>query len=632
MKKTIKSILIKLGIFNFIKKVIGCIKKCTIFKMIEKIKYYKDRGCRNIKVYFFTNNNEEKLINKYVSFFNEIKPKNYKNGIFDYYLDTSSCILTKNRIIENMPLDYSNVVNNNLYNQKTINKKLINSIQNYANNCNIKKISLANNLEEALQIILFWNSLLWQTGHKLNGLGRLDKVLDRFPVPKNAKELIADFLLTLHTNYDYKSNSMLGDTGQIIILGGLDEKNEYFHNEYTVLFIECLKELKLPDPKILLRCSKKMPIDLLEKAVECVSFGLGSPLFSNDDIVIEKLIDFGYERIDACNYGVSACWEPLSIGNSLEQNNLADIEYGKNMYECILDKKFCDATDLNDIIKIYKEKLKNNCIRIIRNLNMLEWQFDPILSMLMGLNEDISKGSTKYNNYGILSVGVSSAINSLLNIQKFVFEKKEYSLYDVREMIMSNNVEKFSVNEKGFGTDYNEPIELTNMLIRETEINFMNYRNKFGGKIKFGLSSPSYISSAINVGATLDGRKAGEPFQTHISRDKGEPITEIINFESKLKFSGISCNANVLDIVIQKSLIKDNINKFTNLIYGAIKQGFFQMQINVLSYQQLVDAKAHPEQYPDLIVRVWGFSSYFNDLSEEYKNHLIKRTKEMEQL
>lgn len=126
-----------------------------------------------------------------------------------------------------------------------------------------------------------------------------------------------------------------------------------------------------------------------------------------------------------------------------------------------------------------------------------------------------------------------------------------------------------------------------------------------------------------NCGATLDGRKAGEAFQTHISRDKGEPLIEIMNFESKLKFTGTSANANVLDVMVPSSLLKDNVDKFATYMMSGIKSGIFQLQMNVLSYAQLVDAKAHPEKYPNLIVRVWGGSAYFNDLPEEYKDHLI---------
>ena len=105
-----------------------------------------------------------------------------------------------------------------------------------------------------------------------------------------------------------------------------------------------------------------------------------------------------------------------------------------------------------------------------------------------------------------------------------------------------------------------------------------------------------------------------------------------MNFESKLKFTGTSANANVLDVMVPSSLLKDNVDKFATYMMAGIKSGIFQLQMNVLSYAQLVDAKAHPEKYPNLIVRVWGFSAYFNDLPEEYKDHLINRAKQMEHI
>lgn len=378
-----------------------------------------------------------------------------------------------------------------------------------------------------------------------------------------------------------------------------------------------------------------MPTDLLELAMECNATGIGSPLFSNDDIVIPYLIDFGYDKKDAYNYGVSACWEPLSIGNSLEQNNLANIEYGKYVHEMIMDEHFVQCADIKEVVALYVEKLKVNCQNIISGLDSIRWQKDPLLSYMMGLSKDISEGGAKYNDYGILSIGMSAAVNSLLNINKFVFEEKRYSLEKIQNIIKENykeGIEPFAKNENGYGTDSSEAIELTNYLIKQTENNFKSYRNMLGGKVKFGLSSPGYLDFGKNCGATLDGRKADEPFQTHISRDKGEPLTEIMNFESKLQFSGVSSNANVLDVMVPASLIKDNISKFAIYMKGGIKEGIFQLQMNVLSYAQLVDAKAHPEKYPNLIVRVWGFSAYFNDLPEEYKDNLIRRAKEMEKV
>lgn len=556
-------------------------------------------------------------------------------GDFFYSLDHSLVVHAKNSIISNMPVDYGYVINMDL--DESV---IANAIKDYVKRINDPRVTLEkpHDLKTALQSILLWNSILWQTGHLLVGLGRLDKVLDKYMVPSNAEELICDFIRTLHCEYNFKSNVFKGDTGQIILLGGLDENGEYFCNTYTKLFIDCIQKLHLPEPKLLLRCSNIMPKSLLEKSMECNATGIGSPLFSNDDIVIPKLIDFGYEAKDAYNYGVSACWEPLSIGNSLEQNNVGTVEFGGSIYKTIVDKRFQVCSCIEDVVSIFYENVECNCELIKNRLNLLSWEEDPLLSLMMGLKTDISKGGAKYSNYGIMSVGMSAAVNSLLNIKKFVFEENKYTLKDVQKIVLDNYQDSdddfslFSENANGFGTESDEAISLTNKIIAKTETFFKDYRNKFGGKVKFGLSSPGYLMIGQNCGATLDGRKAGEAFQTHISRDKGEPLTEIMNFESKLKFTGTSANANVLDVMVPSSLLKDNVDKFATYMMAGIKAGIFQLQMNVLSYAQLVDAKAHPEKYPNLIVRVWGFSAYFNDLPEEYKDHLINRAKQMEHI
>lgn len=561
--------------------------------------------------------------------------KNQGVGDFFYSLDHSIVVKPKNTMIHNMPVDYDYVTNLELGDSV-----IENSIKDYVKRINDPRVTLEkpHDLKSALQSILLWNSLLWQTGHNLVGLGRLDKVLAKYPIPEDAEELICDFLKTLHCEYTFKSGVLRGDTGQIIILGGLEENGEYFSNEFTKLFIKCIEKIHLPDPKLLLRCSKNMPKELMELSMECNATGIGSPLFSNDDIVIPKLIDFGYEAKDAYNYGVSACWEPLSIGNSLEQNNLANVEYGSCMHQVLVDENLSDCSTFDDVLNVFYKKLEGNSIQIKTGLDRIVWEDDPLLSLMMGLKNDIAEGGAKYNDYGILSVGMSAAVNSLLNIKKFVFEEHKYTLKDVQKIVLDNYQDSaddfalFSENENGYGTESDEAISLTNKIIAKTETFFKDYRNKFGGKVKFGLSSPGYLMIGQNCGATLDGRKAGEAFQTHISRDKGEPLTEIMNFESKLKFTGTSANANVLDVMVPSSLLKDNVDKFAIYMMAGIKAGIFQLQMNVLSYAQLVDAKAHPEKYPNLIVRVWGFSSYFNDLPEEYKDHLINRAKQMEHI
>ena len=112
----------------------------------------------------------------------------------------------------------------------------------------------------------------------------------------------------------------------------------------------------------------------------------------------------------------------------------------------------------------------------------------------------------------------------------------------------------------------------------------------------------------------------------HISSDKENlPYTELIEFSANLDYSGHRFNGNVVDFMISPNFMEDNFDKIVDFFIASIKIGFFQMQVNVVSSETLIKAKKNPQDYPNLIVRVWGFSAYFNELPEEYKDLLIER-------
>ena len=510
----------------------------------------------------------------------------------------------------------------------------------------------AEHFEEALQRILFFNQLLWQTGHGLNGLGRLDKILEDYYfddlnsgyiTQEEAYELIKSFLKTLHSYYWYKSAALMGDTGQVIILGGKhsDEYGEYyFYNDLTYMFLNAIKELQLPDPKALLRVSNETPRELIELALETINTGIGSPLLSNDEVVIDKMVEFGYDKEDATNYVVSACWEPSAVGKGFEQNNINFISFLKPLNE-FLDNETPQVLgmldDFDELLNSYKYYLKREAESLIKTLDAIEWNEDPILSLFIddcnAKQQDISKGGAKYNHYGITTVSLANAVNSLYTIKKLVFEDKKYTLNELNKM-RKNNFKKDKYHdvfnelkniEPRFGMDDEELLAISNEIIQFLEDCFKDYTNKFGGKIKFGLSAPSYISAGAEISASFDGRKAGEPFSTHISLDYNKDFTEILRFASKLDYGGCKFNGNVVDLMLSPDFIKNHLDKFTDFIFSSIKLGFFQMQMNVVDSKILIKAKENPEEFPNLIVRVWGFSAYFNDLPEEYQDLLIAR-------
>ena len=114
------------------------------------------------------------------------------------------------------------------------------------------------------------------------------------------------------------------------------------------------------------------------------------------------------------------------------------------------------------------------------------------------------------------------------------------------------------------------------------------------------------------------------PYNTHISAEDAG-YTELIGFAGDLAYGGCNINGNVVDFFVQPNILSDNKEKFEIFLKGAIRRGFYQLQMNVMDSATLIEARKHPEKYKNLIVRVWGFSAYFNDLPEEYKERLIQR-------
>lgn len=651
--------------------------------LINNYKYYRKYGVLKTIIYFLKGTFRRYCPSLKLSKGEQIKRLLSKCNIninkegFIYSIDSYKVLNNKKRILDNFTIDYSIILDNSL--EDLINKeKLIDNIDYRNNVLNVleginvildkeinklsdskrldkdKYLGYLNNIkngkckffEEALQRILFFNQLLWQTNHMLNGLGRLDLLLDKYyeKDKDNYTEdeiinIIKDFLLKLHDNYWYKSNSLLGDTGQIIILGGTLEDNTYFSNDLTYYFIRCIKDLQIPDPKILLRVNKDVPNDLMELSLSCIKTGVGCPLLANDEVIINNLIKFGYDKKDAYNYVISACWEPLILGDSLDQNNVDSIVYIKP-FNKLLDEYDLDKIDnIEKLLSVYKTYLEDY-LKDFLIKNSFKWEEDPLISLFItSCNKrgiDISNGGAKYNNYGFTSVSLPNLVNSILNIETLVFKEHKYTLKELNNARLNNFKDESILKDiknvkERFGQDNDHIIDITNNIINTVGDYLNDKRNIFNGKYKFGLSAPSYISLSYNVLASLCGRHNYEPFDVHISINKySNGYTELFSFASSLNYSNNSFNGNVIDFIVSKTFIEKNFDKFNLFLKLSIDKGFFETQMNVINSDILLRAKKNPQEFPNLIVRVWGFSAYFNDLPDEYKDVIIKRTLEYE--
>lgn len=530
---------------------------------------------------------------------------------------------------------------------RKLNKQVLVKIENRQNK---RAIALAgylqnildnepNSLDEAIQKLLFYNALFWQAGHWQCGLGRLDMVLYPYYekdvacghiTRESGKELIKQMCLTLGKDMKAKSRALIGDTGQYILLGGIDKNRQNVANELTEIFLEVFTEIKVPDPKLILRVNKNTPDVIWKKAIDCILTGCGSPLIINEDLVMKGMVEFGYNADDVWNFGTSACWEPLIIGKSFDQNNpLLNIPVIDSLNKFIMAEYSFESFD--NFLEAYKARLKE---QVLRNIRDVEFDCSPLYSLFFDdcieKGKDFSEGGATYAYHGVQIVSFPNLINALLNIKAYVFDKKQLSLKDCRQALRANFKgyedlhDMLLANPQKFGNTDKTVVKLTNDLMAFIS-DVVATKTMNGAKTKVGFSSSHYIITCKGIGASMDGRHNSEPFAVHISPVSQKiDIQEVLDFAGQLDYSGNRMNGNVVDFILPKAY-SDIPDKLVTILKNAMTKGVYELQLNVLDAETLKDAKAHPEKYPALIVRVWGFSAYFNDLPEEYKDNLIKR-------
>lgn len=498
----------------------------------------------------------------------------------------------------------------------------------------------AQSFEEALQRTMFFNQVMWQTRHRLNGFGHMDWFLTPYYeadiasgkiTEEDADRMLDDFFTKLSGYSYYKADALAGDIGQIIVLGGLRPDGNYHYSRLTEQIMRAQARVNVPDPKTILRVSEKMPRGLVETAVECLESATGSPMFANDDVILPLLTDFGYPEEDAYTYCVSACWEPFIVGKAFEQNNMATYDFSA-AFDRLMESPE-EITSFEQMVERYIGLNEKVFGEFLENISAQRWARDPLVSFITdGCNEkrkDLSEGGAVYNNYGVTTVAAANVTDSFFNIRELVFREKKYTLKQLAEIRRKNfegaeDLVAYCKEHKYYGRDNEEALALVNRITASLAKIAKGFRNMFGGTIKFGLSSPGYNASCKKMAGDFSGRRFGDPYNTHISCT-GAGYTELVNFSGRLDYTEQRFNGNVDDFFVNPGLLKNNRSKFVSFMLAAIKQGFFEMQMNIMASSTLIDAKAHPERYPGLIVRVWGMSAYFNELPESYKDLLIER-------
>ena len=246
---------------------------------------------------------------------------------------------------------------------------------------------------------------------------------------------------------------------------------------------------------------------------------------------------------------------------------------------------------------------------------------------------DIYNGG-KYNNFGIHGTGIATAADSLAVIKKYVFDEKIISKAELINAV-DNNFEnepellhelRFEAPKLGNNDDFVDSIA-TELLDAFGDA-LSNKRNCRGGIYRAGTGSAMYyLWHANEIGASPDGRLKGEPFGTNFSVSlfanvKG-PVSVIASM-TKQHFEN-AMNGGPLTLEFHQSVFSDNdgIEKVGLLVKSFIDRGGHQLQLNTVNLEKLLDAQKRPEDYRQLVVRIWGWSAYFTELDKEYQDHAV---------
>ena len=492
----------------------------------------------------------------------------------------------------------------------------------------------ARNFREALQFFRILHFSLWLEGDYHNTVGRFDQYM--YPyfqkdmekgiyTRETALELIEDFFLSFNKDSDLYVGVQQGDNGQSMVLGGIDKDGNDCFNLLSELCLEASRNLKLIDPKINLRVSKKTPLAIYEKGTELTKVGLGFPQYSNDDVVIKGLERLGYSYEDAVNYVVAACWEFIIPGVG---NDIANI--GAVNFPAVTDKVIRENLDHNfdTLVANLKKEITKECDKIRESIHDVWFVPSPFMDLL--------RSGKKYNNFGIHGSGIASAADALAAVKKYVYDEKKITperLVSALDTNFANDPEllhllRFEAPKMGTGAE--EADKMGGLILSAFADALEGKTNCMGGVWRAGTGTAMYyLWHARDLGATADGRMAGEPFGTNFSPSLFAqipgPITDIESFTANDLTRNM--NGGPLTLEFSASIFQspESIQKVATLIKYFVERGGHQLQLNAVNLDAMKEAQANPDLYRQLVVRIWGWSAYFVELDKDFQDHVMAR-------
>lgn len=499
------------------------------------------------------------------------------------------------------------------------------------------------NMKEAIQLMWIYVGV-----SEIRNYGRMDNQLARFlDDEQDAYKNIAEYFKVIR-----QRNTIYNGR---IILGGEGRHDLEKANKICSIALKVMKDLHLTEPQLTLRWSKDMPDSIFDNAIDCIESGCSYPLLYNDTVNIKNVkesMNVSYK--EAVDYVPIGCGEYVldhkSIGSPNGIINLAKVLEGLvNDGKCMITNKKIvkhyltkEPNTFEELYDVYKQELDYQ-IDLLAKQEKFEYDymnnhcgylFNSILyDNCIDRGKSLLNGGIDYLGGTLETYGNVNSGDSLYAIKKLVFDDKEIRYKDMVDAIRNNFIGYEEIREKclnviKYGNDNPEVDEMINELNQYVAVTTKSKSEKYG------LSS--YLIVIINndansrlgyrTAATFDGRKAYEPLANALTPQSGAEkngVTAVLNTVSSLDVN------NMAGAVYNLKLSHDLMNQHKDMVKELLKiyfsSGGSQIMISVINQEELKDAMIHPEKYPNLIVRVGGFSARFIDLSPLVQKEIVSR-------
>ncbi|MCC7262802.1 MAG: hypothetical protein IT369_09805 [Candidatus Latescibacteria bacterium] len=479
--------------------------------------------------------------------------------------------------------------------------------------------------------------------------GHLDRTLQPFYAQDTAAGRLdqGEALLLLESLYLLVNEFIPDGLAISVMVGGRDEAGADLTNDLSYLCLEALRRTRLIYPTVGVCWHEGTPGELVDLAVELISSGCANPAFFGDEIIQQGLRQLGVPPTESCRYVNSTCVEITPSGAS----NVWVASPYYNTCGLLLEEIAAQidepAPTFEAFLEQYRHRLEQAVTQAVAEQNQArqvrrERGRKPLQSIFtrdcLARGLDMDEGGAGYNWAECSFVGLANLADALYVLREEIYRQRRLDFAELKAALDAD----FAGNEalrlrflNGY-PKYGQDCAEVDALVAQV----VGFAVAACRRHRLAPDDSPYVPGAFvwimhehlgrQTGATPDGRRAGFPFADGCGPAQGResfgPTAAILSttsWDHRPMIGGLAYNMKFNAGLLRSPSSRRGLR---DLVLTYLQRGGFETQINVVDQETLKKARAHPEEYRDLVVRIGGYTDYFARLSPQMQDELILRT------